>query len=309
MMTTSAALAETTIGFIGLGVMGRPMAANLLDAGYRLRVLDLDPAKMAALQALGGEAVENARELAARSAVVMSSLPGPSEVREIGLGPEGLIANLPEGAIWLELSTSNLEVCGELNRAAASRGVHVLDCPVSGGDEGAAAGTLTVLVGGERAVFDRALPILEVIGTCIEYLGPAGAGYAAKIAQVLLCYLHTVALSEALVLGAGGGVSPDKMLDIIRNSTGRSYVADRYGPCILNGDYDPSFSLGLALKDLRLAMELARKLKIDLPMSDFVTTTYARAAERFGNDAHHLMAVKLLEDACETPLRSFSEER
>ena len=298
---------QLEIGFIGLGVMGGPMAMNLLKAGYKLHVHDLDLAKVSVLQAAGAQAQSDVKRIAAQSDIVMTSLPAPPNVRSVAFGGHGLMENMRPGAIWLELSTNSLEVSHELQAAAIVRGINLLDAPVSGGSEGAQAGTLMVLVGGDKRVFERALPVLEVIGGQIDHLGPAGAGYAAKIAQVILCYVHSLALSEALMLGVRGGVDATKMLRIIQNSTGASYVADRYGPCILDGAYDPSFSLGLAHKDLRLAGELASSVGAELPLCDLVKARYAEACNRFGHDANHVMAVKLLEDAHSTYLRSPEE--
>ena len=292
------------IAFIGLGVMGGPMAANLLRAGHTLRVCDLDPEKRAPLTDQGAAAFESAGEAVSGAEVIMTSLPGPAQVRAVALAEDGVLARAEPGALWVELSTNNLEVGREVAAAAEARGLAFLDAPVSGGDEGAAAGNLTILAGGAPDTFARALPLLQVIGERIEHLGPAGAGYAAKIAQVVLCYVHSLALSEALMLGVKGGVAADKMLEIIQNSTGSSYVADRYGPPILNGDYDPSFTLGLALKDMKLAGELAAAVDARLPLCDLTTATYAEACAAYGADSNHLMAVRLLEEAHETPLRA-----
>lgn len=190
-----------------------------------------------------------------------------------------------------------------LHTQAKSQGIEFLDAPVSGGDEGARAGSLSIYVGGETSAYQANQAIFQCVGGDIQYLGHSGAGYAAKISQVVLCYLHSIALSEALMLGVKAGVNASDMLRIIQNSTGRSYVADRYGPPILNGDYDPSFALGLALKDMRLAMELASTLEITLPMSQLVTDIYQTACDTYGEDANHLIAVKLLEEASGTLLR------
>ena len=244
---------QQQLAFIGLGVMGAPMATNLVKAGYRLSVHDLDQTKAQPLVALGAEWADSIATAVTSADVVMTSLPGPTQVRDVALADDGVLANLAADKTWIELSTNNLTVCREVVAAAGKKGIRWLDAPISGGSEGSQAGTLTVLVGGQEAVFSDCLPIFEVIGERIEHLGEAGAGYAAKIAQVVLCYVHSLALSEALMLGVKGGVDPDKMLDIIRNSTATSYVAEHYGPPILNGDYDPSFKLGLALKDMGLS--------------------------------------------------------
>ena len=281
--------------FIGLGVMG-PMAKNLIQSGaFEVRVFDIDAEKSRALDALGGTACDSISDAVRDAEIVMTSLPGPKQVAEVAYDL-GLFDNLPAGSVWIDLSTNNLEVCQRLVATASALGVDYLDAPVSGGDEGAQAGKLTILVGGDDAAYQRYLPVLQVIGESISHLGPNGAGYSAKIAQVVLCYLHSLALSEALMLGIKGGVGHEQMLSIIQNSTGKSYVANRYGPSMLNGDYDPSFTVGLAHKDMFLAMEMAENLGITLPMCDLTTRTYSRAVEAYGFGANHLKAIRLLEE-------------
>ena len=285
--------------------MGNPMAQNLARNGqYQLTVFDIDPARAENLVALGARRAETVIEAVADADVVMTSLPGPKQIEAVSLADDGLLANMKTGSTWIDLSTNNLEVAAMIERASIEAGVEILDAPVSGGDEGANAGSLTVLVGGKQAIFDACLPIFEVIGDSVSLLGPHGAGYSAKIAQVVLCYLHSLALSEAMMLGIKGGVDPDRMLSIIQNSTGKSYVADRYGPPILAGDYDPSFTLGLAHKDMKLAQEMAQNLGISLPMCDLTTATYARAIETYGFGANHLKAVRLLEEDNNTFLQA-----
>lgn len=293
------------IAFFGLGNMGHPMAANLIQSGeHEIHVRDLERSRADKLITLGGHWIDDVPTALAKADVIMTSLPGPQQVETFAFGDDGLFQHAKTGACWIELSTNNLAVCRKLETKAAERQIQFLDAPVSGGDEGARAGNLSIMVGGEQAVFERYLPILQVIGEKIDLLGPNGAGYAAKISQVILCYLHSVALSEALMLGAKAGVDAGMMLNIIQNSTGRSYVADRYGPPILNGDYDSSFALGLAHKDMKLAMELADTLGITLPMCDLVEKTYKTASAKYGGEANHLMAVRLLEEASELDLRA-----
>ena len=287
------------IAFFGLGNMGNPMAANLLKSGrYTVSVFDLDKAKGENLIAAGGQWIDDIPATLATADIIMTSLPGPVQIA--AFAEASVMPNAKTGSTWIDLSTNNLATCHALVAATTERGIGFLDSPVSGGDEGARAGTLSIYVGGDKALFDEHQAIYDAIGKKITYLGKSGAGYAAKISQVVLCYLHSIALSEALMLGVKAGVPAADMLNIIQNSTGRSYVADRYGPCMLNGDYDPSFALGLALKDMRLAMELADTLGIELPMSGLVTEIYAKACDHYGKDANHLIAVRLLEEASGT---------
>jgi 3-hydroxyisobutyrate dehydrogenase-like beta-hydroxyacid dehydrogenase len=303
------------IGFIGLGVMGYPMAQNLQRSyQHQLSVYDIDASRCESLVALGALPAAGVTEAVRDADVVMTSLPGPKQIEAVALGDDGrgddgrgddgMLAQMQPGAVWIDLSTNNLAVAGKIRAAAEARTIDLLDAPVSGGDEGARAGNLTILVGGAQAVFERYLPLLEIIGERVTLLGAHGAGYSAKIAQVVLCYLHSLALSEALMLGVKGGVEPQQMLDIIQNSTGKSYVADRYGPPILNGDYDPSFTVGLAHKDMKLAAEMAAGLGIRLPLCELTTDTYARAIETYGFEANHLRAVRLLEEDNNTFLQA-----
>ena len=292
------------IGFIGLGVMGQPMAQNLLNSGTcSLTVYDIDAGRGADLVDRGAQQAISISEAVASADIVMTSLPGPKQIEQVAFDEEGIFDSIKEGSAWIDLSTNNLELCRRIEQKTNDKHIAFLDAPVSGGDEGALAGSLAIMVGGASAVFKDFLPVLQVIGNRITHLGPTGAGYSAKIAQVVLCYLHSLALSEALMLGVSGGVDAAKMLDIIQNSTGRSYVADRYGPPILSGDYDPSFTVGLAHKDMKLAQEMANELGIKLPMCDLTTETYAKAIDAYGFEANHLKAVRLLEEENNTFLR------
>lgn len=282
-----------TIGFIGLGNMGGPMSRNLLDAGFTVVGSDLDADQLAAFVAAGGIAAVDALDAARQGTIVFTSLPGPKQVEAVGTA---MLEVMDPGDVWVDLSTNDLTCARTIAAAAVVAGVDLLDAPVTGGAEGAEAGTLSVLVGGDAEVWERCRPALEAIGDRIDLLGRREAGYVAKIAQVSLCYLHSVCLTEAMLLGVKGGVAPDKMLDIIQNSTGRSYVADRYGPEILNGGYDATFDLELAAKDLRLAMELASDVDATLPFTKQVTDFYAGTVSQFGPSAPHLQAMQALEE-------------
>ena len=278
--------------FIGLGNMGAPMVRNLIAGGYDVVVADLDDTKVGDLVRCGATGARHAVDAVAGRDVVLTSLPGPAQVRAVA---EQIVPAMRRGATWIELSTNDLDCARHVQQLCRRHHVDVLDAPVTGGVEGAAAGTLSVLVGGDREVHARCLPIFDTIGERFELVGPHGAGYVAKIAQVMLCYLNSVSLTEALMLGVKGGVDPVKMLDIVRRSTGRSYVADRYGPELLNGGYDDTFDLGLAAKDLRLALGLAEEVGATLPFTAAVGRLYDAAAAEFGFGAPHLMAMQRIE--------------
>jgi len=279
------------LAVIGLGNIGGGVAANLARAGYEVAVADLDPAKveqLVALRASAGAVADIVRD----ADVVFTSLPGPKQIRAVGAE---ILPAMSAGAIWVELSTNDLDTARELAEAAEVAGVVLMDAPVSGGPEGAAAGSLSIFVGGPHEALLRVQPLLEVIGDKVDHLGDHGAGIVAKIAQVTLCYTQTITLIEALLLGVKGGVEPAKMLDLIQNSAGTSYCATAYGPEILAGTYDPSFPISHAAKDMRLAMELAGSVGATLPLTERVAELYAETEAEFGPDAAHCLAAQLVE--------------
>lgn len=275
---------------IGLGNIGGGVARNLVAAGHDVAVVDLDADKVAALVELGATAATLGE--AARADVVFTSLPGPKQIAAIAAD---LVPAMAPGSTWVELSTNDLDTARAIGDQCATAGIGLIDAPVSGGPEGAAAGTLAIFVGGADDTVATVMPLLHDIGTKVDHLGPHGAGIVAKIAQVTLCYTQTVTLIEALLLGAKGGVAPDKMLDLIQNSAGTSYCATAYGPEILAGTYDASFPLSHAAKDMRLAMDMAETMGVELPFTRDVAALYAEAEATFGSDAAHCLAAQLIE--------------
>ena len=285
------------IGFIGLGNIGGGAAGNLADAGFDLHVTDLSAERVAAIVARGAAPADDALAAATGADVVFTSVPGPPQLRQLaGLeGQPGILDVMAPGSTWIELSTNDGATAAEMSDAAAAKSVRLIDAPVSGGPEGAAAGTLSIFVGGDADAVADVRPLLEVIGSKVDHVGPAGAGIVAKIAQVTLCYTQTVTLIEALLLGVKGGVDPAMMLDLIQNSAGRSYVADAYGPEILAGTYDASFPISHAAKDMRLANALAEQLGLELPFLADVNDLYAETESTYGSTSAHLLAAQLLE--------------
>lgn len=284
--------AARSLAVIGLGNIGGGVARNLVAAGHAVTVVDLDPAKVAALVALGAAATESAAEAAASADVVFTSLPGPKQIAAVGAE---IVPAMQPGSTWIEMSTNDLDTARALADQCATAGVRLIDAPVSGGPEGAEAGTLSIFVGGDAEPVTDVLELLHDVGSKVDHLGPHGAGIVAKIAQVTLCYTQTVTLIEALLLGVKGGVAPDKMLDLIQNSAGTSYCATAYGPEILAGTYDTSFPLSHAAKDMRLAMEMADTMGVELPFTRDVAALYAEAETVFGSDAAHCLAAQLIE--------------
>ena len=280
------------VSLIGLGNIGSGVAKNLLDAGHEVTVVDLDPNKVAIAVEQGATASPEAIAAVVNAEIVFTSLPGPPQIRAIA---DQILPVMEAGAFWIELSTNELDTFHELAQRATEFDVTLVDAPVSGGPEGAAAGTLSIFVGAEPEDFARVEATLFDIGERVTLLGPPGSGLIAKTAQVILCYTQTITLIEALLLGAKGGVDPKAMLDVIINSAGASYCATAYGPEILAGTYDASFPISHAAKDLRLAMELASAVGAEVPLTKSVAELYAQTQAEYGPDAAHCLAAQLIE--------------
>jgi 3-hydroxyisobutyrate dehydrogenase-like beta-hydroxyacid dehydrogenase len=232
------------IGFIGSGHMGRPMAQNILRAGFELTVHDLNKTAAAELLSQGARWADSPQDLARQTDSVISSLPGPPQVEAVAFGENGVVAGIRPGSTWGDL------------------GCYVLDAPVTGAVDGAEAGELTIFVGGDETILNRHRSVLEVMSKKIFHAGPLGTGLAAKLVTNLLWFINAVAIGEGMVLGAKAGIEPTMLWDIIKSSAGNSWVAEHDVPAIFRGDYDPSFTLDLCNKDLTLIQGLGRQLGI-----------------------------------------------
>lgn len=294
------------IGFIGLGNMGAGMASNLLTwvLAYdeSLSVFDIDAERAAGLANRGAEVAHSVTELASVSDIVFTSLPTN---REVELVAGDLLPNLPNSAVWFETSTNQLESWRQL-QAQAPEHLTLVDAPVTGGSEGAAAGTLTMLLGCETKTLTDYQPMLASFTDKQVRMGPSGAGYVAKLCQLHLNYLVALGIGEALMLGAKGNLDLDTLYEVLTKSCAQSYVVDSYIPKVLDGSYDPSFTLGLAHKDMSLITQLGEQLEVPLELADKVLESYQDAVNRFGAEQPHLQIVKRIEDDTDTSLRSES---
>lgn len=255
------------LGFVGLGKMGRPMARNLLRAGYPLTVHNRSRAVVDELVGEGARAATSPREVASQSEMVFTCLPTPATVESVALGPDGLLTAPPAGLIVVDCSTVNPELSRRLAGAARERGAHFLDAPVSGGTAGAEDATLTVMVGGEPEDFARAIPVLRTVGSNIHHVGPSGAGSTVKIVNQLLTAVNTAAVAEAAVLGVRAGVSPETLFEVIRTSYGGSRMLERALPRIMERDFTPGGPIDLILKDLDIIDDVGRDLNVRLLLS------------------------------------------
>ncbi len=282
------------IGFVGLGNMGGPMCQRLVKAGYPATVFDLDPAALERVVAVGATAGSSAADCAAQAEVFLTSLPRPDHVERVMAGESGALRRLRAGSLWIDLTTNRNELVFRL-AAEAPEGVTVLDTPVTGAVDGARNGRLTLFAGGDKASFDRAAPILAHLGTVI-HCGALGTGNVVKLVTNQLWFIAAAAIGEGFATGLANGVELGTLWDAIKNSVGDSFVARHDAPSIFAGHFDPSFSLDLCLKDLRLIQELNRNVRAALPMTTAAEGAFALAASRYGAQAAELHVAKRIEE-------------
>jgi len=266
------------VGFIGLGAMGRPMATNILKAGYSLTVYDVGAALVAEMKNKGAKTATGPNEVAACSDIVLFSLPNGAIVEEVVSGKDGLLSGSHHGQIFIDLSSVTPTHTKKMAELAAAKGVDYLDAPVSGGVSGAASGTLTIMVGGKKEVIARCQEILQVIGKKISHVGSVGSGDAVKLVNNLLLGVNMVAVAEAMTLGVKAGLDPEVLFEIINSSSGRSYALEAKLPnFILKGNFEPGFTVNLQYKDLEMAVQTAKELGTPLIMANFAQQIYEMA--------------------------------
>jgi 3-hydroxyisobutyrate dehydrogenase len=286
--------------------MGGPMCRNILAAGHDLVVHDLHREAGTTLVAAGAAWAASPRETAPGRDVVITMLPAPRQVEEVLLGPAGLLGGLSPGAVWIDMSTSVPAVADRVRAVATPQGIEVLDAPVSGMASGARAGTLQIFVGGDAGTYQRARPLLEAIGDPerILHVGPHGAGYTVKLMINLLWFAHLTATAEVLTVGAAAGVDLATLRRCLLASPAASNFLERDVLSVLHhGDYDESFALALACKDLGLAIDLARDTGVPAEVGALVEQIYRRARAQYGDAGGEMLPIKLLEDLTGTPLR------
>jgi len=288
---------KPVIGFVGTGAMGALMAQNLRKAGYPLVVYDLKDKAMEGLAKAGAEKVFSARELASRSSVVITMLPASPDVEAAVLGPEGVIEGAKSGDIVIDMSssypTSTKMICEQL----AVKGIRMLDAPVSGGTKGAREGTLAIMVGGEEKDYEECRPILEAMGQNTYYLGKIGAGHTVKALNNLCSACSMVITSEALIVAKKLGLTPEKVIDAINSSSGRSWSSQfKFPTFVLNNTFNSGYSIGLMNKDLEIATRLGRELHVPMFVGALVQQLYNYAVGRGGGDECHTAIIKFIED-------------
>ncbi|GHV43325.1 2-hydroxy-3-oxopropionate reductase [Spirochaetia bacterium] len=260
------------VGFIGLGIMGRPMAKNLINAGYKLVVYDKF-AKFDDLVALGAEGGASNKDVASRSDVVITMLPNSPHVKEAILGSGGVIEGIKSGAAVVDMSSIAPAASQEVGAALKAKGVSFLDAPVSGGEPKAIDATLAIMVGGDQKTFDTVKPILEKLGSSVVLVGDIGAGNVTKLANQIVVALNIAAVSEAFVLATKAGVKPQAVFDAIKGGLAGSTVMNAKVPMILDGNFKPGFRIELHIKDLQNALDTAHNLGVPIPLTAEVMET------------------------------------
>lgn len=284
------------IGFIGLGLMGKPMARNLMQAGYDLTVHNRSRAPVEALAAEGAVPASSPREVAAATEVVITCLPDSPEVEEVVLGPEGIIEAARPGLIYIDMSTISPAFTRDLAVRLAEAGIDMLDAPISGGDIGAQQGTLAIMVGGPRQTFDVCLPIFEAMGKRITYVGESGAGQTAKAANQIIVAGTMAVMGEALVLAAKSGVDPARVIDAISGGAARCWALEVRAPQILRRDLGPGFKAYMQYKDLNIVADAGRSVQAPTPVTAVVRELYAAMLAAGRGELDNSAIITVLED-------------
>ncbi len=255
------------IGFIGLGIMGKPMAKNLIKAGYALVVYNRSQGAIDELVNEGAQSASSAREVAEHSEIIITMLPNSPDVESVVLGENGVLEGAKPGSIIIDMSSIEPLVSQGIAIEVAKKGVEFLDAPVSGGEPGAIQGTLAIMVGGKEDIFNKCLPIFKVLGKSIVRVGDVGAGGFAKLANQIIVALNIAAVSEAFVLGQKAGINPEILYQAIRGGMAGSHVLDAKIPMIIDRNFKPGFKIKLHHKDIKNALATAAGLQVPLPLT------------------------------------------
>ena len=285
-----------TIGFIGLGIMGRPVAKNLIKAGYSLIVHSRSRGPVDEVVKVGAKAASSPKDVAAQSDVLITMLPNSPDVEQVALGKDGIIEGARAGLIFVDMSTISPIVSQKIGQALGAKGVKMLDAPVSGGEKGAIDGALSIMVGGDKTTFDAVLPILQAMGKTITLLGPLGFGGFTKLANQIIVAVNLTALAEALTLGKKAGLDRELLLTALAGGLAGSKCLDQKKSNYVAGAYNPGFKIDLHFKDLGLIMESSRSLGVPLPTTAVVQELFNAMRVKGRGGLDHSGIITLLED-------------
>lgn len=292
------------IGFIGLGIMGKPMVRNLLKAGYAPTIYNRSRPAMEELSRAGATVGSSPKDVAAVSGVVITMLPNSPDVEAIVLGTNGVLEGAKPGTIVIDMSTISPLVSRKIYEEAKKGGVAALDAPVSGGEKGAIEGTLSIMVGGDQEIFDAVVPIFQTMGKTITYMGPAGAGGFTKLANQVIVAINLTAIGEALTLGAKAGLDPERLIQALSGGMAGSRCLDMKGPRIIERNFTPGFKTDLHYKDLGLIMEAAHALQVPLPTTAGVQELFSALRVKGRGALDHSAVITILEDLAGVQVRS-----
>jgi 2-hydroxy-3-oxopropionate reductase len=287
--------AEEKVGFVGLGIMGKPMAKNLIRAGYRLVVYSGSGA-VDELKGEGAEGAEGYQAIAEQCGVVITCLPADPQVEEVYKGQNGLLAGAGEGTLLIDMSTISPRVTKDIAKAAGEKGVKTLDAPISGGEPGAIAGELSIMVGGDADDFERAKPLFEAMGTPV-HVGEAGSGQIVKACNQIIVGIVLEGVSEALVLGSKAGVDPAKVIEAVSGGLAGTKVMDQKRDKFLEHDFEPGFRIELHHKDLGIALKTAREVGVPLPVTALVDQMLQELQVKGRGELDHSAVLSVIEDA------------
>ncbi len=257
-------------GFIGVGIMGKPMAKNLIDAGYKLIAYDINKKALDEIVSYGAQRGTSPKNVAENSDIIITMLPNSPDVKKAVLGENGIIEGVTEGQILIDMSSIAPLVSRQVASELEKKGVEMLDAPVSGGQEKAQAGTLAIMVGGKQGVFEECKPILDVMGGSVTLVGDIGAGQTTKLANQVVVAINIAAVAEALIMGKKAGVDPENIFNAIRGGLAGSQCLEDKAPRMFEGRYDPGFRIRLHVKDLANVLETSRELHTAMPLTSQV---------------------------------------
>ncbi len=288
---------STKIGFVGLGIMGRPMAKNLLKAGHTLTIYDIAPAGMDDVAAAGAARGSSPKDVAAKSDVIITMVPDGPEVEQAVLGGDGVLEGARKGSIVVDMSSINPTVSQKVGAACEAQGVEFLDAPVSGGEPKAIDGTLAIMVGGKQAVFDKVEPILKQMGSTVTLTGKIGAGNVTKLANQIMVACNIAAMGEALALATKAGLDPEVVFNAVKAGLAGSTVLNVKAPMVYSRNFKPGFRIRLHQKDLRNALQAAESLKVSLPLTSSVQNMLIDLMNNGKGDLDHSAIVQVVEQA------------
>ncbi len=289
-------MSKPKIGFIGLGIMGKPMAGHLIDAGYELVVHNRNRDAVDELVGKGAAEAHSGKEVAEQSDIVITMLPDSPDVESVALGEGGIIEGAHEGLIFVDMSTIAPSVTTQVGEALAEQGVQSLDAPVSGGDIGAQNATLSIMVGGDEDTFNAVEPLFDIMGQSAILCGPLGAGQTVKACNQILVAVTIAGVSEALTMGTKAGVDPIKIVQVLSGGLARCGVLENRGERMVNGDFDPGFRIRLHYKDLNIIQKTSNDFGVPLPVTSEVFELFKTAMVKGRGELDHSGLLTIIED-------------